>query len=250
MKKVILQTILFFILKVGFTQTFEYQFSGELGKIFQVSDNEYVYGIMERPPWQFSIYSLDHTLIKTIPLAPIDSGYSYTFYHLSKTLINDDQKYELIYNSQNNTGFAVNVINDDGTLLFHEPGAWGVSLFNTDAGAKMILSYVDDQTFVKVYSLYGKVLKAEELNSFSETNLFPNPSFGKVEIEYSVPSGESDLTLTIYTLDTKFIRDYPISSNEKRIIIDVSGFRAGIYLYRIHNNHYSTGTKKFIVKNE
>ena len=62
MKKALSMAIMCFILRIGFTQTFEYQFPGNEGKIFQVSENEYVYGIMEYSPKQFSIYSLDHSL--------------------------------------------------------------------------------------------------------------------------------------------------------------------------------------------
>jgi hypothetical protein len=246
MKKLFTSLLLLFTVQLTFTQTFEYQYTGDYGAIYQVAENEYVYGILNYTLRQFSIYSLDHTLIKTIQLTP-DSIIGYQYVNLSKTLFNSDSKFELVYNYQANSTYGVRVVDEDGNVLFFEPDAWGVTLKNTDQGAKMILSYVTRE-IIKVYSLYGTVFKVDEKNPDYISHLFPNPSSDKVKIDFNVPGNEPNLVLSIYTIDGKLINQLNISSKLTPLQLDVSTLDPGVYLYRIHNETFSTPTNKFIVK--
>jgi hypothetical protein len=238
-----------FTVQLAFTQTFEYQYTGDYGAIYQVAENEYVYGILNSALRQFSIYSLDHALIKTIQLTP-DSAQWFGDQYLSKTLFNGDSKFELVYSYQTsypNSTEGVRLVDEDGNVLFFEPGAWGITLKNTDQGAKMILSYTSSE-IIKVYSLYGTVFKVDEKGLEYTSRLFPNPSSNKVKIDFNVPEYETNLVLSIYTIDGKLINQLNVSSKLNPLQLDVSNLNPGVYLYKIHNDTFSTTTSKFIVK--
>jgi hypothetical protein len=247
MKKYLIITLLFGCTTFSFTQTFECQYTGDHGQIYQISDNEYVYGILDENLKRFNVYSLDHNLLKMIPLTPDSASYFPTM-HLSKTLFNDDSKFELLYDFQANNTTGVKVVNEDGTELFSEPMAWDPLLCNTDQRAKMLLTYPYGPRIVKVFSLYGQVLKIDENGKSSDSHLFPNPSTGKINVEYDIPDGEHNLVLTVYSLNGSLIDQVNVSSFNKQIQYNASLLQPGIYLYRIHNNSFSTTTKKFVVK--
>ena len=249
MKTIFTLSLVLFTVQLAFTQTFEYQYTGDYGTIYQVAENEYVYGILNSPLQQFSIYSMDHTLIKTIQLTP-DSVIGFQFLNLSKTLFNNDSKFELLYNYQTNnpnSRTGVKVVDEDANVLFYEPVDWAITLKNTDQGAKMILSY-EAQEIIKVYSLYGTMFNVDEKSFDHTSRLFPNPSSGKVKIDFNVPANEPNLVLSIYTIDGKLINQLNVSSKLTPLQLDVSTLNPGVYLYRIHNDSFSTTTSKFIVK--
>jgi hypothetical protein len=248
MKKSYSLFLLLLISNLAFSQTYEYAFTGDYGQIYQVSDNEFVYGIMDDSSNQFNVYTLDHLLIKSFILQQGD--YSFNFLYLSKTLFNSDQKFELVYSWQNMnpyTSFGVRVINEDGNVLFEEPGYQRVSLFNTPAGAKMMLSWTWEGNLVKVYSLSGIVLETTELGSISMFNLFPNPATGHVNIAFNSPGNESGLALSVFTTIGEIVYRQKIEDGVREIQIDVSNLPVGVYLYKIHNDSFSTKTKKLIV---
>jgi len=139
------------------------------------------------------------------------------------------------------------VVNEDGVVLLDAPGFWGVGLFNTNSGAKMVLTYFNGSSKVNVYSLSGKVLESYDLGNNSDSHLFPNPSSDRVNISYDVPVNELGLVLSVYTIKGEIIDQRNVDSGSKNIQIDVSRLTAGIYFYRIYNDDFSTVTKKFIV---
>lgn len=248
MKKLCTLVLYLVISHATFSQIFEYQFTGLYGRIYKVADNEYVYGILNDSIRQFDVYSLDHQLIKTIAMPAYDLYFG--FLHLSKTLFNSDEKFELLYSYQNMnpSGFGVRVVNEDGLVLFEALGFWGVYLYNTPVGAKMMLNYPSGPSKVNVYSLDGIVLESEELGYLSDSQIFPNPTDGHVNITFDAPYKESDLVLSIYSIKGILVDQWNLDSRMGHIQIDVSRLPTGTYFYRIHNNSFSTLAKKLIVK--
>ena len=251
MKKIFTFLAMVLITINSFTQTFEYQYTGDFGQIYQVADNEFVYGILDDSLKQFKIYSLDHSLIKTIYLIP-DSAIHFYILNLSKTLFNSDSKFELLYKylyfTPSSAIMGIKVLNEDGTILFTKYSDCDVYLFNTNQGSKMLLSPTGGEHIIDVYSLYGIVLESEEIRSKSDSRLFPNPSNDKVIINFNIPDNEKNLLLSIYTISGQFIKQINIESTDNSIQVNVSEFKPGVYLYRIHNDTFSTITNKFVVR--
>ena len=243
MKKIYVLIVLIFFTVQSYSQTFEYRYTGDEGCIFQVTENEFVYGIISTPLKEFYIFSLDHTLLKTIHLN--DSLVQVIEYHLSKTLFNNDSKFELVYKWLSSS-YHVSVVNEDGTILLSKDNAIWYKLYNTDEGAKMLISYYPSN-YVDVYSLYGTILEKSEINSTSNSLPFPNPSNDYVNINYEIPRSERNLVLCIYNVNGQRVKEININSEEKYIKVNVSGWIPGVYNYKIYNNAFSTASKLFVV---
>ncbi len=250
MKKTWIFISLLFSAIFATSQTLEYQYTGDWGQIYQVAPNEFVYGILDDTLKQFKVYSLDHTLINTFILVPDTLTYVNIF-NLSRTLFNNDSNLELCYDWANYSSYnGVKIINDNGNVIFSKDWGWGVWLFNTSQGAKMLMTYygwtINHQ--VDVYSLYGTVLESSEIGPNFSANLFPNPGSGNIQIDFSAPLNERNLVLSIYTMEGKLLNQQSIPLNSKSVTLNVSQYSPGIYLYKINNATFSTQTQRFMVK--
>jgi hypothetical protein len=248
MKNFITSIVLLFVVNSSFSQTLEHQYIGDFGQIYQVGTNEFVYGIQDDTLKQFRIYALDHTLIKTINLFP-DSSYSIIIYNVSKTLFNSDLKFEITYTWWTiNNYYGVKIINEDGITLLSQDWVWGVYFFNSNQGAKMILSNIKGEHEVDVYSLYGTVLHITENNDYTGSYIFPNPAANNIHINFTAPGDQNNLFLSVYSIDNRLIKEQKLSPNVNETQLDVSDLKSGIYIYKIHNSSYSTEANKFIVR--
>jgi hypothetical protein len=229
----------------AYCQTFEHQFDQDFGRVYQISENEYVYGVLDNLHKQYFIYTMDYNLVKTINLVP-DSASNFTILNVSKALFNTDDKFEVCYCWWTN-GSGLKVINEDENILFSEDGSIGAEFFNTNVGAKMIVSfyYVNK---LKVYGLVGTVLSSGKyLDNRNDMNLFPNPSSNSITIELGSNSTQQNCLLSIYSVEGKLIKNIKVPQNLQRISIITSDLIPGIYFYNIRNNNYSTSMNKFIV---
>jgi hypothetical protein len=255
-----MRNILLFILLIQnvhftFSQTFEYQYIGNNGQIYQISPNEFVYGILDDSLKQFKVYSLDHTLMNTISLLPDSAdGNSIAIYNLSRTLFNSDDNLELLYNWWDWGGgtyhLGIKILNDNGSVVFSKDSAFTVGLYNTPEGSKLLVEYDTPYEYrrnVTVYSLYGVVLESGEIGSNSTCTLFPNPTKGNIEIHYSTPKNEEALILSIFTMKGQSLKEINMPSNEHVFKLNVSEFAPGTYFLRIHNNNFSTSVQQFII---
>jgi hypothetical protein len=250
MKKIFISLTLVAIIANTYAQTLEHQYSGSYGQIYQVAENEFVYGLINQTLKQCMIYSMDHSLIKTINLIP-DSATGFSIINLSKTLFNDDPKFEVFYHyayMDNIWHHGFKEVNEDGTDLFAKYGSWECSFYNTNQGSKMILNSKDGSPLVEVYSLMGTVLESGEINSQTNSLLFPNPSKNKVTIIADIPENEQNLVLSVYSVNGQEVKEVSIRVKNKPIEINVSDLSPGVYLYRIRNNSYSTMMKRFVIE--
>lgn len=242
MKKIYVSLVWIFCVINSYSQTFEYRFPGDDGCIFQVAENEFVYGLISLSLKEFNIFSLDHSLLKTIPLN--DPVNQVNQFHLSKTLFNSDSKFELVYKFSINN---VTVVNEDGTVLLSKDDVAWYKLYNTNEGAKMLITYYTSN-YVDVYTLYGIVLESSEINSTSNSLPFPNPSNDYVNINYEIPKSERNLVLHIYNANGQLITKTNVNSEDKYIKVNVSNWIPGVYSFQIYNNSFSTASKQFVVK--
>ncbi|HBF88628.1 MAG TPA: hypothetical protein DDX39_08305 [Bacteroidales bacterium] len=213
-----------------------------------------------------NIYDITHVLIKTIDLSgfPMNSSGSMgEVLYLSEHLFNLDSKIEFIYgfSDSDSSNTLTNIYNEDGTLIFSSFGAPMVKgnipqqqlpIYNTINGAKMILSYHDGHA--KVYSLpgtlstaiaeaNGQLIQAQE-GLFK--NLYPNPSTGKVTLQYQLPEGTQMGEIILYNMQGTEVKRYAVDSTFNDIILDNSDLQSGTYFYQLQTNNGGIGTKKMI----
>jgi len=246
MKRLPLLLILLFVMKVMFAQTLEHQFNTDYCQIYQVSENEYVYGFIDYTTNLFNIYSLDYSLIETIDITP-DSGFIAGVINLSRTLFNSDSKFEVLYSWSTIHSFGIKIRNEDDTEIFSLDTGWGVFFFNTNQGSKMVVQLVEGQHKFNIYALYGTILNTDKTDLYSENIVYPNPSTDKINISAKIPENEDNLILSIFTTGGRLVDQINVSSKDKPIQIDVSKLQPGLYMYRIHNESFSTQTDKFII---
>jgi len=248
MKKLITLFVLsFMISKLLNAQILEHQYSGDAGSIYQVGTNEYVYGFYDISNKQFNLYSLNHTLIKTINILP-SSCTSFSIVNVSKTLFNNDSKYEITYVFSSTTT-GLKVINEDGNVLLNEDSCSAAYIRNTNLGTKMLISNFTSK-ILKVYSLtgqvYGKI--SEFANDNIYINAFPNPSKSNITISYEIPNGYNNGDIVICNLNGVEMKRYKVDKNFTDILINTSDFASGTYLYKVITSKAESQTKKFIIE--
>jgi len=145
MKKILLFSLLVQNAIFTFSQTLEHHYIGNNGQIYQVSPNEFVYGILDDSLKQFKVYSLDHTLMNTISLKP-DSATGnmftiITFQGLYLTVMTTSNCIQLVEFCIGTFHLGVKILNDNGTEVFSKDSAFTVGLFNTSEGSKMLLGF-------------------------------------------------------------------------------------------------------------
>ena len=214
-----------------------------------------------------NIYDITHVLIKTIDFSgfPMNSiGSMGEVLYLSEHLFNLDSKIEFIYgfSDGDSSNTLTNIYNEDGALIFSSNGAPMIKgnipqqqlpIYNTINGAKMILSYPNGHA--KVFSLPGtlstaiaeanyQLIQAQE-GQFK--NLYPNPSNGKVTLQYQLPKEEQQGEIVLYNIQGAEVKRYKVDNTFNDILIDNSQLQAGTYFYQLQTGKGAVGIKKMVV---
>jgi hypothetical protein len=210
------------------------------------------------------IYDMNHSLIKTISLAAMPDGGLGDIMYLSEQLFNTDSKIEFLYSSR--TSGVTGIYNEDGTVLFFdtlEPMVRSLipsqqfPIYNTSSGTKMLLSYrgtnLSTGLKARVYSLPGtlstsiqegnmQLMKAQGIS-----NLYPNPSNGKITLQYELPKGEQEGEIILYNTQGAEVKRYKVDNTFSDLLLDNSQLQAGVYYYQLTTGRGSIGSKKMIV---
>jgi subtilisin family serine protease len=114
-----------------------------------------------------------------------------------------------------------------------------------------------DTASVTIYAINNKNLiidNSEDIQPIEQKidnyiNIYPNPSKGIINVDYSVPAGISS-TLVFYDVNGRKISSYNLESNSKRICLnDETIFSEGVYYYSlIIGNEVVTRDKLVIIK--
>jgi len=213
-------------------------------------------------------YNLNHSFAKSISFAsfPQNTNNITQILYLSENLFNTDSKIEFmyIYYQDNPAVVSTLVYNEDGSLIFqadsmsplctiHVPQQQ-FPIYNTPQGTKMILSNQSTGQ-AKVYGLpgtlstaiaeaNGQLIQAQE-SRFS--NLYPNPSNGKVTLQYQLPKGEQMGELILYNIQGAEVKRYKVDNSFNDILIDNSQLQAGTYFYQLQTSKGAVGTKKMVI---
>ncbi len=168
----------------------------------------------------------------------------------------------------------VRVFDESGNLLFSKdsvdaynfvgfPGVFGPQnglIFNTDEGAKMILTadVPDTSVPVYVYSLPGMlecnvcggqpaVNLGIEGNSNTDFKVFPNPSNGFSLVQYELPADAEHANLLLFDVSGRELRRFAVDKSSTRLMLPTAEFAQGTYFYALDIPGKGLTTKKVLI---
>ena len=205
-------------------------------------------------------YNPDYTLIidKTYSLTP-PTGYKVSHVWVFKKVFNTDDNYELLvtfskisYVSKDNEACRLilydsnrNVIKDFGAGNIFYMG--NLYIINNNCKATMLRYLYDGGDFVantEIYSVPGDPSAYDvgntSVDSFSSP--YPNPANTYITLPYKLNEGEFAV-MNIFNINGQLIETKKIGYDFDKILLDVSGYAKGMYIYEVKNV-----SNKFVVK--
>ncbi len=214
---------------------------------------------------QVKLYNMNYTIYKTINLQVGDkykSG-SLMCYLFSTKLFNNDEKIEFLVSfgsgdteiSGNYKLFLYNedgvVIKDFGDYIVHHDCPPVIIKTSTNEIKLILTKTVVDKTTTNwiysyntdIYSLQGSLSALVPAESIQQNSFaYPNPSSTIITLPYVLSSNESAY-MKIYNSNGLLIEQKNIDSSFDKILLDVSTYAAGVYIY-----DYNGKSNRFIVK--
>lgn len=224
------------------------------------------------------MYNTDFSFYKHIDIPPQPNPYSIGY--LKERLFDTDTTYleYLLFGSYPTTYVPyVRVYDENGNNLFSADslnaysfsgyGANGQNqsaVINSDSTAILILFKLASggsslRNYFRVYSLPGKLEDSCCCNNFANNilrpdsphrfsfNAFPNPSKGKIILNYELPEGIKKAELTIYSTNGNEMKRYKVTNAFKFVELDNSELPSGTYFYQLLLPDGNFGTKKMIL---
>jgi hypothetical protein len=265
MKKLplILVLMLTAVLPVLAQPVFEHKYS-ESATICQLEILGEVYYSMDVVNRQFLVYSMDHNLLKSVPLPTPEGYYLADIQYVSEHLFNDDDLLELVYiyskyvpiETSYYYTFESRVINENGTVILSLPGVGFTQVLETEAHGVKLLAYeynysvIPYLTFTHVYGLPGQINKAAEKQLFSSDQgyAYPNPATRQVNIPVSLPEGVEKGSLEIMDLRGRLLLSYPLAPSISNVIVPARQLVPGTYLYRVNAGNRPSDTGKMVIQ--
>ncbi len=198
-----------------------------------------------------TIYNIDHSLDRTIPI-PV-TPYSHIAI-IARRLFDLDTEYEYALF----TNRTIKILKANGELLyacdtcyFGTSSYANNSLFEgvsppavkaTSSGTKLLIHHGSN---IEVYSLPGRIPGGQaklgilndpsvaQTSGFLPTLAYPNPSSGRVRIEYELPPGVSNGEILLLTEDGKEVRRYKVTNAFSDLLIDATELPPGAYFYKL-----------------
>lgn len=197
----------------------------------KVGDNAAVYFTYSSATKTCDIYSMDHSLIKSVVLKINEPNA--TVLNVSKLLINNTADFELIA-----LGASIYVISENGDVIKTIPAAPSSSslygfLQNTINGPKLIAvsTLQSSGNVYSVYSLSGTLYlgkkEIEEQEGF--TSAYPNPANDFVIIPISNDADK----VTVFNSEGKMVKEYNGNAGQ----IDIKMYPTGMYYYNINEKY-------------
>ena len=212
------------------------------------------------------LYDMQHNLWKTIT-CPSYTGYRMSYqYAISDNLFNSDNNVEMVvvYTKIGAASYKSMVIDEFGNVLKDLDTAFQVQVHKDENNNYKLLAHVIKPNGsgmtgydCNVYSLPG-TMPCDECNALKIGGVsgkkvafisdpIPNPSTGKVTINYMLPAGDQAGTLYIYNVTGQVVSEYMLTDIHSSITIQ-SNLSAGTYLYHIKTSSGETETKKLLIE--
>ena len=210
------------------------------------------------------IYSMDHTLIKSIPLPVPEGYYLEDIQFLSGHLFNDDDLLELVYIYSKYVPtefsyyftFECKLINENGVTILTFPGAGLTKVIETAEHGKKFLVYEYDYSVIP-YRTYTHVYALPEvaepsgnytLTGFIPGDAFPNPASKQVTIPVHLPEGVESGSLEISDMNGRKVLSYPITESTGNVLLPASQLSAGTYLYYLKTGSRQSEARKIVIR--
>ena len=207
-------------------------------------------------------YNPDYTLIidKTYSFTP-PTGYKASYVWVSKKVFNTDDSYELLVRfskispvSNDNEASRLilydsnsNVIKDFGAGHMFYIGNL-VYIINNSCKVRIVRRlYGGGENFVdntEIYSVPGdpSAYDAGNTSVDSFSSPYPNPANTYITLPYKLNEGEFAV-MNIFNINGQLIESKKIGYDFDKILLDVSGYAKGMYIYEVKNV-----SNKFVVK--
>ncbi len=223
----------------------------------------YKYFLMDVPNGQCRIYNMDHTLFKTIQ-CNIPNGYFLSdIKFISEKLFDSDSGLELLctyykyYSTAQYYEYDSKIINEDGSLVTFIDGALYNFIHQTGENEYKLFSYCYDfsvlpeKVWTNIYRLPQTAVSSKYINdgtSTIKTDAFPNPAENALRVEYDLPSGVQGGILFVYDSHGRAVDQFHVDGHTNHILLDVSGFSKGVYLYFVKSGDQQSIFKKFLIQ--
>lgn len=79
-------------------------------------------------------------------------------------------------------------------------------------------------------------------------NVYPNPVLDFANVDYKILIPSAKIKIVVYNILGNQMEEYPLSSHETQIKIQVEGFAAGVYFYTLYVENEGVVTRKLIVR--
>ena len=260
---VLLQFII--ITKVKGQINLEHTYSSVSAGLAYLDSDEPMFYTMDVTNSKCNIYTLNHTLWKSIPLSLPSNYYLADIQYVTRHLFDSDDQIELLYvgYNYNTTGayytYETRIANEDGTLLLTVPGGgYNDVLEVPNLGTRLFL-YVYDYSVspytvtTKVYSIPGTLptgmIKSLDEQSGATIGVYPSVFSDKVSVRYTLPAGVINGELLITDISGVTIRKINLLNDEGSINIDLSDIKSGMVLFSLaHGTESRVVTKGIKVK--
>lgn len=124
-----------------------------------------------------------------------------------------------------------------------------------DNAGSTIIRYVffdennpDDSTYYDVeYKAWGGLGGDGEDDDVIINEPYPNPAIDQTIFEFELPNSSGRYTLDVYDLLGNHVKELPLNPSEKRVVLNVSDMRPGVYFYAVSLEGNALITRKLIV---
>jgi len=163
----------------------------------------------------------------------------------TKHLFNSDDKIEFLILSwcMCSPEFSMQLYDEDGTLLqdFGNKN-YAKIIQTTDSKLKLIIGTNSADSVTSIYTLPGTLSSVSLKSATVSDSPYPNPASTTVTLPYKIASGTTT-TMSIYNINGQLIEQKTIDSVFDKILLNVSGYEPGTYIYT-----YNGISNRFIVK--
>lgn len=230
---------------------------------------------------QIKVYNLDHTFdrdiflntdymlrnsyidnISLITSRLFDTNDQYEYVQTGRSGISQDTSWIAIYNENQDLLFSCT------DCIFAAPVASSSSYSIPDLSSafkivndttRMMIQNMRDRS-ADVYNLPGKlpqcktsVMGKDETTIISGRALplkaYPNPSNGKIRIEYTLPESVTRGEILITTSDGREVKRYRVGNMFTDILIEKSELASGAYFYKLITERGESEARKFVITN-